>query len=80
MQGADPVEVEQHYRQAIEVARQQQARSWELRAVMSLCCLWREQGKQEEARQRLAEIYGWVTEGVDTPDLKEAKALLEELS
>ena len=80
MQDADPVEVEQNYWQAIEVARQQQARSWELRAVMSLCCLWREQGKQEEARQRLAEIYGWFTEGFDTSDLKEAKALLEELS
>ena len=80
MQDADPVEVEQHYWQAIEVARQQQARSWELRAVMSLCCLWREQGKQEEARQRLAEIYGWFTDGFDTSDLKEAKALLEELS
>ncbi len=61
MQGADEAEVEACFHQAIEVARQQQARSWELRAVMSLCCLWREQGKQEEARQRLAEIYGWFT-------------------
>ncbi len=80
MQGADPVEVEQHYRQAIEVSRQQQARSWELRATMSLSRLWQEQGKREKARQMLAEIYGWFTEGFDTPDLKEAKALLEELS
>jgi predicted ATPase len=80
MQDADPVEVEQNYWQAIEVARQQQARSWELRATLSLCRLWQEQGKQEEARQWLAEIYGWFTEGFDTSDLKEAKALLEELS
>jgi len=62
------------------VARQQQARSWELRAVMSVCCLWREQGKREETRQMLAEIYGWFTEGFDTADLQEARALLEELS
>ena len=80
MQGADPAEVEACFRQAIEVARQQQAKSWELRAVMSLCRLWQEQGKREEARQRLAEIYGWFTEGFDTPDLKEARVLLEELS
>ena len=62
------------------MARQQQARSWELRAVMSVCCLWREQGKREETRQMLAEIYGWFTEGFDTADLQEARALLEELS
>jgi len=62
------------------VARQQSAKSWELRAVMSLCRLWQKQGKREEARQMLAEIHGWFTEGFDTPDLKEAKALLEELS
>jgi predicted ATPase len=80
MQDADPVEVEQHYRQAIEVACQQQARSWELRAAMSLSQLWQKQGKREEARKLLTEIYGWFTQGFDTPDLKEAKALLEELS
>jgi predicted ATPase len=68
------------YRKAIEVARRQQARSWELRAVMSLCRLWQWQGKREKARQILAEIYGWFTEGFDTPDLQEAKALLEELA
>ena len=80
MQGADAAEVEACFRQAVEVARQQQAKSWELRAAMGLCRLWQEQGKREEARQMLAEIYGWFTEGLDTPDLKEARALLEELS
>ena len=80
MQGADLGEVEACFRQAIQVARQQQAKSWELRAVMSLCRLWQEQGKREEARQMLAEIYGWFTEGFDTPDLREARVLLEELS
>jgi predicted ATPase len=65
---------------AIESARQQQAKSWELRAVMSLSRLWQRQGKKEGARQLLAEIYGWFTEGFDTKDLQEAKALLEELS
>jgi predicted ATPase len=58
----------------------QECKSWELRATVSLCRLWQEQGKLEEARQLLAEIYGWFTEGFDTPDLQEAKALLEELS
>jgi predicted ATPase len=66
--------------QAIEVARQQSAKSWELRATMSLCRLWQRQGRREKARQMLADIYRWVTEGFDTPDLLEAKALLEELS
>jgi predicted ATPase len=65
---------------AIEVARQQGVKSLELRAVMSLSRLWREQRKKEEARQMLAETYGWFSEGFDTPDLKEAKVLLEELS
>ena len=71
---------EAEYGKAIEVARGQKAKSLELRATVSLCRLWREQGKREEARERLAEIYGWFTEGFDTPDLREAKALLEELS
>lgn len=57
-----------------------EAKSWELRATMSLCRLWQEQGKREEAHQMLAGIYGWFTEGFDTPDLREAKALLEEIS
>lgn len=65
---------------AIEVARRQEAKSWELRATVSLSRLWQTQGKSEEARQRLAQIYNWFTEGFDTPDLKEAKALLEALS
>jgi predicted ATPase len=61
------------------VARQQQAKSWELRAAMSMARLWRDQGKRKEARDLLAPVYGWFTEGFDTLDLKEAKALLEEL-
>lgn len=64
---------------AIEIARRQQAKSLELRATMSLARLWQRQGKREDARQRLAEIYGWFTEGFDTKDLQEAKALLTEL-
>jgi predicted ATPase len=66
------------FRQAIDVARRQSAKSAELRAATSLSRLWQKQGKKEEARQLLAEIYGWFTEGFDTRDLKEAKALLEE--
>jgi predicted ATPase len=67
------------FQRAIDLARQQQAKSWELRAAMSLCRLWQRQGKRDEARQLLAGIYGWFTEGFDTPDLKDARALLEEL-
>ncbi len=74
------VEAEACFHKAIEIARRQQARSLELRAVMSLSRLWQKQGKKEEARQMLAEIYGWFTEGFDTADLKDAKALLETLS
>ncbi len=70
---------EEHFHKAIEIARQQQAKSLELRATMSLARLWQQQGKQAEARQMLAEIYGWFTEGFDTKDLQEAKTLLEEL-
>jgi len=79
-QGKDGGTVEAHFRQAMEMARQQEARMLELRAAMSLGQLWQRQGKREEARQLLAEIYGWFTEGFDTPDLKEVKALLDELS
>jgi predicted ATPase len=61
------------------VARQQQAKSWELRASMSLARLWRDQGKVQQARELLAPVYGWFTE-VDTRDLKEAKALLQQLA
>jgi len=73
-------EAEECFHKAIEIARKQQAKSLELRAVMSLARLWQQQGKKEEAWQMLAEIYGWFTEGFDTKDLQEAKALLEELA
>jgi predicted ATPase len=72
-------EAEECFLKAIEIARRQSAKSLELRAVMSLARLWQKQGKKEEARQLLAEIYNWFTEGFDTVDLKEAKGLLEEL-
>ncbi len=72
-------EAEACFLKAIEIARHQNARSLELRAVMSLSRLWQQQGKTEQARKLLAEIYGWFTEGFDTKDLQEAKALLEEL-
>jgi predicted ATPase len=62
------------------VARRQSAKSWELRATTSLARLWQKQGKLDVARQMLAEVYCWFTEGFDTADLKEAKALLEELA
>jgi predicted ATPase len=68
-----------YFERALAVARQQQAKSWELRAAMSLARLWRDQGKTVEARDLLAPVYGWFTEGFDTRDLKEAKTLLEEL-
>ena len=71
---------EDSYRRALAVARQQQAKSFELRAAMSLARLWRDQGKVQQARELLAPVYGWFTEGFDTRDLKEAKALLEELA
>lgn len=71
---------EESFLKAIEIARRQLAKSLELRAVTSLSRLWKRQGKKDEARQMLAAIYAWFTEGHDTPDLREAKALLEELS
>ncbi|MGD2077856.1 MAG: AAA family ATPase, partial [Chloroflexota bacterium] len=73
-------EAETCFRQAIDAARQQGAKSFELRAVMSLSRLWQSQGKREEAWQRLAKIYDWFTEGFDTPDLQETRALLDELA
>ena len=73
-------EAETCFRQALDIARHQQAKSWELRAVISLSRLLHQQGKKEEARQMLAEIYGWFTEGFDTADLQQARTLLEELS
>ena len=72
-------EAEECLRQALDVARAQRATSWELRAAVSLARLWRDQGRRDEARALLAPVYGWFTEGFDTPDLKEAKALLDEL-
>ena len=69
-----------YFERALAVARQQQAKSWELRAAMSMARLWRDQGKRDEARELLAPVYGWFTEGFDTRDLKEAKALLGELA
>ena len=76
----DTVKAEAHFERALAVARQQQAKSWELRAAMSMARLWRDQGKMQQARELLAPVYGWFTEGFDTCDLKEAKALLEELA
>jgi predicted ATPase len=73
-------DAEASFHKAIEVARRQEAKSWELRATVSLCRLWQKQGKREEARRILAEIYGWFSEGFDTTDLIEARILLEELS
>jgi predicted ATPase len=69
-----------YFDRALAVARQQKAKSWELRAAMSMARLWRDQGKREAARELLAPVYGWFTEGFDTRDLKEAKALLEQLA
>jgi hypothetical protein len=75
-----PSSPEACFQKAIEIARRQQAKSWELRAAMSLSRLWRQQGKRQEAHEMLSEIYGWFTEGFDTADLKDAQALLDELS
>jgi predicted ATPase len=75
----DTAKAQGYFERALAVAREQQAKSWELRAAMSMARLWRDQGKREEARELLAP-YGWFTEGFDTRDLKEAKAPLEELA
>jgi predicted ATPase len=72
-------EAEVEFTRALAIARQQQAKSWELRAAMSMARLWHAQRKPQQARELLAPIYGWFTEGFDTRDLKEAKALLDEL-
>ena len=76
----DIAKAETYFERALTIARQQHAKSWELRAAMSMARLWRDQGKREEARELLAPVYGWFTEGFDTLDLKEAKKLLDELS
>ena len=70
---------EAYFERALAVARQQQAKSWELRAAMSLARLWRSQGKEQQARELLAPVYEWFTEGFDTRDLKKAKAQLDVL-
>ncbi len=75
----DAAKAEAYFERALPVARKQQAKSWELRAAMSMARLWRDQGKRDAARALLAPVYGWFTEGFDAPDLKEAKALLDEL-
>jgi predicted ATPase len=75
----DAAKAETYFERALAVAREQQAKSWELRAAMSMARLWRDQGKRNEARELLAPVYGWFTEGFDTLDLKEAKGLLDEL-
>src|SRR5215831_9607443 len=76
----DAPQAEACFQQALAIARRQQAKSWELRTAISLARLWQQQGKRAGAHQLLAELYGWFTEGFDTPDLQEAKALLEALT
>src|SRR5262249_24825384 len=75
----DTAQAEACFQQALAIARRQQAKSWELRAAMSLARLWQQQGKGAAAYQVLAEVYGWFTEGFDTADLREAHALLAAL-
>jgi predicted ATPase len=77
---SNQADVETCFQQAITIAQNQQAKSLELRAATSLARLWQQQGKRDEARQVLGDVYGWFTEGFDTPDLKDAKALLGELA
>jgi predicted ATPase len=74
------VTAEACFHQALAVARRQQAKSFELRAALSLARLWQQQGQRDAARELLASVYGWFTEGFDTADLKDAKAVLEELT
>jgi predicted ATPase len=76
----DPAKAEESFRTALAIAREQGTRGYELRAAMSLARLWREQGRRREALDPLAPLYGWFTEGFDTADLKDAKALLDELA
>ena len=77
---SDKRQAEMGFRRALEIARQQQARAWELRAATSLARLWGEQGRRAEARDLLAPVYGWFTEGFDTADLRDAKSLLDEVT
>jgi predicted ATPase len=80
MIGSEPARASDYFRKAIEIARRQSAKSWELRATISAAQLLARQGQRGPARAMLAEIYGWFTEGLDTADLKSAKTLLDELS
>ena len=73
------MQVDAYFQRAIGIARWQEAKSWELRAALSLSRLWQQQGKRAAARELLAPLYSWFTEGFDTADLQEAKALLEDL-
>jgi predicted ATPase len=79
LQRGQPEAAEDSYREALSIAADQEAKLWELRACVSLARLRRDQGRRVEARDLLAPIYGWFTEGFDTPDLKEAKVLLNDL-
>ena len=80
LNGSDNEFVEASLRQAISVARRQSAKGWELPATTSLACLWADRGRRREPRELLAPVYEWFTEGFDTPDLREAKALLDTLA
>ena len=73
-------ERKRYFERALAIARNQQAKSWELRAAMSMARLWRDQGKRQQAHDLLAPVYGWFTEGFDMLDLKNAKALLDQLA
>jgi predicted ATPase len=77
--GTPPAEAEAWLQRALDVTRRQEAKSLELRAAMSLARLWQQQGKRDEARELLVPVYDWFTEGFDTADLQEARALLDEL-
>src|SRR6516165_7711147 len=76
----DAAKAEAYFKRALAVAREQQAKSWELRVAMSMARLWRDQGKRDQARDLLAPVYDWFTEGFDTHDLKESKVLLDALA
>ena len=76
----DAAKAEVYFERALGIARAQYAKSWELRAAMSMARLWRDQGKPQQALELLAPVYGWFTEGFDTRDLKDAKALIDALA
>jgi predicted ATPase len=77
--GSEVADAEVSFQRALALAREQQARLWEVRAATSLAHLWRDQGRRTEARELLAPVYEWFTEGFDTPVLRDAKALLDQL-